>query len=156
MKTFNGIGLSKDQTEKIFAKLAENVVTEEQLASDAEKTYREELKKLGSDKDTILSTLRNFSDTMVSNKVWNADQKKTFESMIYTADAANALYSAIQNLNLLRTGTFSSTSPSAQPTPEYSDRDKVDMYRRAFLMMKSNRSEGEAEMKRLDKLFGIQ
>jgi hypothetical protein len=153
VKTFNDAALSKDQAEKILSKLSEYVADETQLEKERDELYESELKKLGSEKDTIINGLKNFADTMVSNKVWDGPQRDTFANSIITADAAKMFYTALQNTDLIRSGTFASTTPAQRATPEYSD--KVDMYKRAFEMSRNSKGEGEMELKRLDKLFGI-
>jgi hypothetical protein len=153
VKTFNDAAISKDQAEKILSKLSEYAADETQLERERDELYESELKKLGNEKDTIINGLKSFADTMVSNKVWDGPQREAFASAILTADAAKMFYSALQNTDLIRAGTFASTTPTQRATPEYSD--KVDMYKRAFEMSRNNRGDGEMELKRLDKLFGI-
>jgi hypothetical protein len=153
VKAFNDAAISKDQAEKILSKLSEYAAAETQLERERDELYESELKKLGSEKDTIINRLKGFADTMVSNKVWDGPQREAFASAIITADAAKMFYNALQNTDLIRAGTFASTAPAQRTTQEYSD--KVDMCKRAFEMSRSSKSEGEMELKRLNKLFGI-
>jgi hypothetical protein len=155
VKKFSDMGISQKQTMEVFKELKNYVRSDEDVSLEKEKFYDSEMAKLGNDKDTILASLRNFSDTMVANKVWDDSKKQSFYSMITTADVAKMMSDAIGNINVLRAGNFSNASQSPSPQQQFSKDDQVNMYRKAFELAKSNQLDGEMEVKRLDKLFGI-
>jgi hypothetical protein len=155
--SFNECGISRDQAQKVFKKLADLVPTDEQQQAQADARYREELKKLGPERDTIIAHLAAFSDSMVNNNIWTADQRALFRDSITSADTAKLFHSAIQNFNRAYPGSFSPATTNAQDPAQnqYSNAEKRDMYRQAFERMKTNHIDGEMEIKRLDKLFGV-
>jgi hypothetical protein len=155
VKKFSDIGISQKQALEVFKGFQNYVSSDTEVAREREQFYDTEIKKLGDDRDTILSSLRNFSDTMVANKVWDDTKKAMFYGAITTADSARMFYDAISNLNLLRAGNFSNAT-SAPPQPnQYSREEQIFMYKKAFEMAKSNPTDGDIEVKRLDRLFGI-
>jgi hypothetical protein len=111
--------------------------------------------KLGDEKDTILSSLKSFSDTMVANRVWDEAKKKSFYDTVTTADTARLFYDVIANGGLARAGNFSHASASPSQTPQFSKEEQVAMYKKAFEMARDSPSDGDFEIKRLDRLFGI-
>jgi hypothetical protein len=108
-------------------------------------------------RDTIIAHLAAFSDSMVDNDIWTADQRTLFRDSITSADTAKLFHSAIQNFNRAYPGSFSPAAPNAQDPAQnhYSNSEKRDMYHQAFERMKTNHIDGEMEIKRLDKLFGV-
>jgi hypothetical protein len=153
VKSFNDIGLSKDQTKKLFDKFGQ--LSKDDTATEAERRafYESEMAKLGDDKNTVLASLRTFSDAMVANKVWDGAKKQAFYDLITTADGARLINDAIKNSNVLRAGNFSNATPS-QPQ-EFSDEEQVDAYRKAFILRNSNPIDGESALKKLDRMFNI-
>jgi hypothetical protein len=156
VNSFNEYGITKEQAQTIFKKFAALVPSDEQQRADADARYQDELKKLGPERDTIIAHLTAFSDSMVNNNIWTEQQRTMFCDSVTSADHAKLLHSAIQNFNRAYPGSFSPATPAQDPGPnQYSDREKKDMYQRAFELMKANHLDGEMEIRRLDKLFGV-
>jgi hypothetical protein len=156
LKKFNGIGITRQQATEVFQELKNYAKSKDDAAAlDTEKIYAMEMKKLGDEKDAILSSLKSFSDTMVANRIWDDGKKQSFYDTITTADTARMFYDVIANGNLARSGNFSHASVNPSQAPQFSREEQVDMYKRAFQMAKANPMEGDLEIKRLDRLFGI-
>jgi serine/threonine-protein kinase RIO1 len=155
VKSFNEIGISKEQTETIFSKLAEMLPSEEEQQKSLEEVRKSELAKLGSDGEKIINDLRNLQTTMVANKVWDDGHVQAFQEIVSTANAAKMFHTLPENINVIRAGNFSSMSPGRAPTETYSQADQVAMYKKAFDIMRTNKTDGELEVRRLDKLFGM-
>lgn len=155
VNTFNELGMSKDQAEKIFSKLSELVPSEEEQQKDLEDVRKSELQKLGADKEKIINDLKNLQTTMVANKVWDDGHVQAFHDIVSTANAAKMFHSLMENIDVIRAGNFSSMSPGQSPLETYSQADQVAMYKKAFDTMRGNKTDGELEIRRLDKLFGV-
>jgi hypothetical protein len=69
VNSFNEYGITKEQAEKVFKKLAALVPSDEQQHADADARYHVGLKKLGPDRDTIIAHLTAFSDSMVNDNI---------------------------------------------------------------------------------------
>jgi hypothetical protein len=154
VKKFSDIGISRHQAQEIFQELKNYTTPNGDGALDTGKIYDMEMAKLGDEKDTILSSLRSFSDTMVANRVWDDAKKKAFYDTVTTADTARLFYDVIANGNLARAGNFSH-APASPSHPQFSKEEQVAMYKKAFEMARDSRTDGDVEIKRLDKLFGI-
>jgi hypothetical protein len=155
LKKLNHIGISRNQAKEIFQELKNYAPQNGDSPVDVEKVYNTEMAKLGDEKDTVLSSLKSFSDTMVANRVWDDAKKKAFYDTVTTADTARLFYDVIANGNLARAGNFSHATASPSQTSQFSREEQVDMYKKAFEMAKTSRTDGDIEIKRLDRLFGI-
>jgi hypothetical protein len=156
LKKFNDIGITRQQATEVFQELKNYAKSKDDAdALDTEKVYAMEMKKLGDERDTILSSLKNFSDTMVANRLWDDARKQSFYDTITTAHTARLFYDVMTNGNTVRAGNFSNATASTAQAPQFSREEQVDMYKKAFQMAKANPTEGDLEIKRLDRLFGI-
>jgi hypothetical protein len=155
VKKFRDIGMTRQQAMDVFQELGKYGNDGNDSPMDAEKFYSREMEKLGDERDTILSSLKSFSDTMVENRLWDGAKKKSFYDTITTADTARLFYDVIAHGNISRAGNFSHGSSSQSPSPQFSREERLDMYRKAFELAKANNVEEDLEIKRLDRLFGI-
>jgi hypothetical protein len=156
VKKFSDMGITRQQATEVFQELKNYAKSRDDAdALDTEKVYAMEMKKLGDEKDTILSSLKNFSDTMVANRLWDDGKKQSFYDTITTAHTARLFYDVMTNGNTVRAGNFSNATASTAQAPQFSREEQVDMYKKAFQMAKANPTEGDLEIKRLDRLFGI-
>jgi hypothetical protein len=155
VKKFNDVGMTRQQAVDVFQELKKFANDGNDSPLDAEKIYAREMEKLGDERDTILSSLKSFSDTMVENRLWDGAKKQAFYDTITTADTARLFYDVIAHGNISRAGNFSHGSSSQSPSPQFSREERLDMYRKAFELAKANSVEGDLEIKRLDRLFGI-
>jgi hypothetical protein len=119
------------------------------------KIYMKRKSKVRDDRDIVLSSRTNFSEIMIANKVWDDSKKTMFYSTITNAGSARMFYDAISNINLIRSGNFSNATTALVQPHQFSTEEQIDIYRKAFEMEKSKPTDGNMEIRRLDRLFGM-
>ncbi|MDR3117588.1 MAG: hypothetical protein LBT98_03390 [Puniceicoccales bacterium] len=117
--------------------------------------YSKELAKLGNERDALISDLRRFRDAARNSGQWSQEDVAALETATQTADGVRLIHKILHSTNLRSAGKFSPMAPAKGESANVSNEEKITAYEAAIALSRRDPAAGKAEMRRLNRLYGI-
>jgi hypothetical protein len=162
-----GIDNKEDRAfaEKFIGLLGKNGLTKEKAADllqgltelyepeDPKVFFKKEMEKLGADGKEVLGKVRMFRDAMRDAMEFNAEEIGALEQVTQTAEGVRLVGKILEKARQMDSGKFSSYRHGAAGGEDLSHSDRIRMYEKAYALQRTNPSESQAEIARLDRMF---